>query len=94
VNQKLIQLSEKRERLVKRAAQQRVTLRQDIEPWRVPLALADRSIVALHYVRRHPHWVVGIVILLAVARPSRAWKWLERGLITWQVVKTVNDSST
>ena len=89
MNRKLIELSEKRERLVNRAAQQRLALGRDIEPWRAPLPLADRGIIVVRYVRHHPQWVVGIVVLLAVVRPARAWKWLERGLISWQVVKTL-----
>ena len=93
MNKELVRLSEKRERLLNRVAQQRVALRQNVEPWRVPLALADRSITALVYVRQHPQWMVGIVILLTVARPARAWKWLERGLITWQMVRVLGASN-
>lgn len=92
MNKKLSQLSEKRERLVNQAAQQRVVLRQDVEPWRAPLALADQGISALRYVRRHPQWIVGFVIVLAVARPARVWKWLQRGLVTWQMAKTLGAS--
>jgi len=93
MNNKQIQFAEKREQLINRAAQQRLALRQDIEPWRVPLALTDRSITALRYVRRHPQWMVGIVIVLTVARPARVWKWLERGLIVWQMAKSLSASN-
>lgn len=86
-------LLQKREDLINRSAQQRLALRRDIEPWRVPMALTDRSITALRYVRRHPQWMVGIVIVLTLARPARAWKWLERGLIVWQMAKSLGASN-
>jgi hypothetical protein len=93
MNKKQIQLSEKQAQLINRAAQQRLALRRDIEPWRAPLALTDRSITALRYVRRHPQWVVGTVILLTIARPARALKWLERGLILWKMTRSMGTSS-
>ena len=72
MNKKLIRLAERRERLVTRAAEQRVALAQNIEPYRLPLALADQGINALRYIRSHPEWLVGVVVLLAALRPSRA----------------------
>lgn len=89
MNKNQLVLSERRGYLINRAAQQRLALRWEMEPWQVPLALADRGITALRYVRRHPQWMVGIVILLTAARPAVLWRWLERGLITWQVAKTL-----
>ena len=94
MSKKRVELAEQRERLIDRAARQRVALRQDIEPWRVPLALADQGIIAVRYVRHHPQWVAGVVILLVVARPARALKWLQRGLISWQVVRKLGASKS
>jgi hypothetical protein len=89
MNKKLNRLAERRERLVIRAAEQRVALAQNIEPYRMPLALADRGINALHYIRSHPEWLVGVVVLLAALRPGRVGKWLGRGLVTWQTMYTL-----
>ncbi|HUX65141.1 YqjK-like family protein [Sulfuricella sp.] len=87
MNDKLIRLAERRERLVAQAAAQRMTLAQNIEPWRTPLARADQGLAALRYIKSHPAWIVGGVVLLAALRPARVGKWLGRGWVTWQMMR-------
>ena len=87
MNDKLIRLAERRERLVAQAAAQRMALAQNIEPWRTPLARADQGLAALRYIKNHPAWIVGGVALLAILRPSRIGKWLGRGWVTWQMMR-------
>ena len=94
MSKKGVALAERRERLIDQAARQRVALRRDIEPWRVPLALADQGIIAVRFVRHHPQWVVGVVFLLIAARPAGAWKWLQRGLISWQIVRQLGATNS
>ena len=86
MNKKLLRLAERRERLVAQTAAQRVALAENIEPWRMPLALADQGLSALRYIGRHPEWIAGVVVLIAALRPGRAGKWLGRGWVTWQVM--------
>ena len=86
MNSKLIRLAERRERLVAQTAAQRVALAQSIEPWRLPLALADQGLSALRFIKRHPVWIVGSVVLLAALRPVNAGTWLGRGWVAWQIV--------
>lgn len=86
MNEKLIRLAERRERLVAQAAAQRMALAQNIEPWRTPLARADQGLAALRYIKSHPAWIVGGVVLLAALRPGGVWKWLGRGWVTWQMM--------
>jgi len=86
MNKKRILLAERRERLVAQAAAQRMALAQSIEPWRIPLARADRGLAALRYIKSHPAWAVGAVVLLAALRPGRVGKWLGRGWVTWQMM--------
>ncbi|MGA9992823.1 MAG: YqjK-like family protein [Thiobacillaceae bacterium] len=87
MNDKLIRLAERRERLIGQAAAQRLTLAQNIEPWRVPLALADQGLAALRFIKRHPAWIVGGVVLFGALRPGNVGRWLRRGWVTWQVVR-------
>lgn len=87
MNQKLILVAEKRERLISRAAAQRSALSREVAPWRVPLALTDRGLVALRYIRGHPRSMVGGMVLFALLRPRIAGKWLGRALLTWQVLE-------
>jgi hypothetical protein len=86
MNDKLIRLAERRERLVAQAAAQRMTLSQNIDPWRTPLARADQGLAALRYIKSHPAWIVGGVVLLAALRLGRVGKWLGRGWVTWQML--------
>ena len=86
MNKKLLRLAERRERLVAQTAAQRVAVAENIEPWRMPLALADQGLSVLRYIGRHPEWIAGIVVLIVALRPGRAGKWLGRGWMTWQVV--------
>lgn len=85
MNEKLTRLVERRERLVAQAAAQRITLAQNIEPWRMPLARVDQGLVALRYIKSHPVWIFGGAALLAALRPGRVGKWLQLGWVTWQV---------
>lgn len=91
---KLIRLAARREQLIAQAAAQRMALAQGIEPWRVPLALADQGLTAVRLIKRHPAWLVGGAMLLAALRPAglrsgRIGKWLRRGWVTWQIVKNL-----
>jgi hypothetical protein len=87
MNDKLIRLAERRERLVAQAAAQRMALAQSIEPWRTPMALADQGLAALRFIKRHPAWIAGGGVLLAALRPRRVGKWLRRGWITWLIMR-------
>lgn len=86
MNGKLTRLAERRERLIMRAAAQRMALAQGIEPWRTPLALADRGLDALRFIKNHPVWTAGGSLLLAAVRPGRAGKWLGLGWVTWKIL--------
>lgn len=81
----LLRLAQRREHLIAQAASQRTALAQSIEPWRIPLALADQGLAALRFFKGHPTWVVGGV-LLATLRPGFFGKWLRCGWFTWRVL--------
>ena len=85
MNQKLTQLAERRRQLVAQAAAQRTALADNMAPWRSRLALVDRGLAVFRTIGRHPGWIVGAALLLVVLRPRRAGKWLQRGLLVWQV---------
>ncbi|MGZ8262289.1 MAG: YqjK family protein, partial [Methylotenera sp.] len=54
MNKKLTRLSERRQQLVAQAAAQRTVLAQNIGPLRSPLALADKGLAAVRYVKQRP----------------------------------------
>ncbi len=92
MNRKLTRLAERRRQLVARAAAQRTALAHDLAPWRARLALADRGIAALRYVRRHPALMVGAALLLVALRPRRVGTWLQRGWVVWQIGRRLRRS--
>lgn len=92
MNEKLMRLAERRDRLVAQAAAQRVALVKDIEPWRIPLALADQGLAALRFFKRHPAWIVGGIVLLATRRPGGVGKLLRRGWMTWQIMNRLRST--
>ena len=85
MNSKLTQLAKRRQQLVAQAAAQRTTLAYTLEPWRARLSLVDRGVAVLSYVRRHPILMVGASLLLAALRPGRVGRWLQHGLMLWQI---------
>jgi hypothetical protein len=80
-------LAERRAHLVAEAARQRLALAQAIEPWRAPLALADRGRAALDVLRRHPFWLLGAIGALSTLRHAPARRWLGRGWLAWRLLR-------
>lgn len=85
----LLRIAERRERIIARVALQRGMLAQNVEPWRVPLELADQGISVLRYLKRHPEGIVGVAVLLAALRPGRIATWLGRGWASWRLLQTL-----
>lgn len=85
MNKKRALLAERRQQLVAQAAAQRTALAHDLEPWRARLTLVDRGVAVLRYIVRNPAWVAGAALLLAALRPRHIGKWLQRGLVVWQI---------
>ncbi len=92
MNKKLTRLAERRRQLVAQAAAQRTSLANNMEPWRVRLALVDRGVAAVRYIGRHPALMMGAALLLVALRPRRAGKWLQRGWLVWQVGRSLRRS--
>ena len=81
MNNKSIPLAEQRERLLHQAAA------QCIEPWRIPLARADRRLPAVQASLRHPSWLIGSAALIVGLMRGNSMKWLRRGWVAWQMLR-------
>ncbi len=86
MNGELERIAERRRWLVSQAAAQRFVLGQEMMQWKPRLALADRGIAILRYVRRHPALLAGAGVVAMLLRPRRGAVWLQRGIIAWQLV--------
>jgi hypothetical protein len=85
MNKKLIQLSQRRERLLAQAAAQRIKLTKSAGFLRPHLLLVDRGIATLRYLKRHPAIFMGASLILASLRLKHTGKWIQRAWIGWQL---------
>jgi hypothetical protein len=87
VSKRLIELAERRERLVALAALQRSEFSRNLSPLKAGCAVADKGVMALRYLQQHPALVAGGVALLVALRPRKAFGWLRRGWFAWRLVQ-------
>jgi hypothetical protein len=85
MSEQLTRLAERRRRLVAQATAQRTVLAYQAEPWRARLAVVDQGVALFRYIRRHPVMTVGVTLLLVALRPRGTGKWLQRGLVAWEL---------
>lgn len=71
-------LAARKQALLIRSAELRVLMTQHARELQPPLALADQAMAATQWLRSHPQWVAGALLLLAVWRPRRALGWASR----------------
>ena len=75
----------RREQLLVRSTALRLRLARDGQALEAPLAIADNVRNALHWLWQHPEWPVGGLVVLAVLRPRRAWRWAARAWWAWRL---------
>ena len=78
-------LAKRRLRLIKRAENQRIAIRQYFNVWRPPLELVDHGISFVTRLRRQPILLVGASILSAAYGMKGPRKWLKVGWMLWQM---------
>jgi hypothetical protein len=88
MNEKLIELAERRAALAARAATQRAELSQALAPWRGALEVVEQGLVASRFIRSHAVLLTGVAALVPLGR-WRTAKWVQRGLMVWGVVRVV-----
>ncbi len=90
MNHSLHKLAEKRQRLITQIASQRVLLAQNADSLRKPLAIANKGLTVLHFIKHHPILAVGVgAALLSIAKLTGIAKWLRRGFLAWQLTKKI-----
>jgi hypothetical protein len=84
IGRRLAQIHARRERLIAKAAAQREEVALLLAPWQTPLAIADKGVAVVAYVRVHPEFVLIAVAALAVLSPKRAYRWARRAFAAWR----------
>ena len=87
MNNSLVTLAKKRQRLVDEAQMQRVAVANQLQAWHKPISKLDYAINMLRYVKQHPILVAsGGSALLSMFKPNALSLWLQRGLLAWQIL--------
>ena len=90
MNPPLHKLAQKRQHLIEQAALQRILFAQNADSLRKPLAMADKGLHVLSYIKHHPIVVAGGgATLFSIANPNGIGKWLRRGWFAWQLTKKI-----
>lgn len=90
MKKKLALLAERRKQLVEQAAEQRIALAQNVEPFRTSIALVDTGMAAVKYVKQHPVLMVGGAVLFGLLRPTRLGKWLQSGWLVLEIARKLS----
>ncbi len=90
--EQMAEIMRQRERLLVRCEAQRVEISALVSRWEKPLALADRAIAAVGYLREHPVVLGSLVALLAVIQRRGWWLWARRGYLLWRSYVAFRDS--
>jgi hypothetical protein len=73
VNEQMHELSQRRNELLARIASQRKELSEEIDAeWKAPLAMADKGIALVNYVRNHPMLLAVVGAMFVFRRRSAA----------------------
>lgn len=89
MNAKLMELAGRQTSLVARAATQRSELSQALAPWREALAVVDRGLVTVHFIRSHAPLLAAVAAFMAPVGLRRVRKWLRRGLLVWSMARAM-----
>lgn len=96
MKEKLAALAERRQRLVHKAASQRIALASSMTPLRKPLIMADRGLQVARYFKQHPVLMFSVTTVstalmrrLHIARFSAL---LQTGWSVFQLVRNVRQS--
>lgn len=87
MNASLANITHRRAMLVARAAAQREEIGRAAQPWRAPLAFADRGIALLHALRQHPLAVALAAVALAQLVFRKRRRWIRGILVAWQIYR-------
>ncbi len=77
----------RQQRLLVRSAQLRLSLADQTQVFRKPLALVDQARSGLQWLNRNPAWPLGALLTLLLLRPKRTLLWGGRLWWGWTTFK-------
>lgn len=92
MNEKLAALAERRQKLINKAASQRVALANNMAPLRKPLVIADRGLQVIHYFKQHPVLMFSVTAISgALMRKLHIARFSALLQTSWSVFQLVRD---
>jgi len=88
----MIEVMRERERLLARCNAQRGEIAALVGQLEGPLAIADRAIAGINYLRQHPLILGVLVAVLAIVQRRGWWGWAQRGFVLWRAYRAFRDS--
>jgi hypothetical protein len=85
------ELIQRQQALLVRSAQLRLSLAQQAQVLKRPLALADAAQSGLQWIYRNPAWPIGALTLVLLLRPKRTLVWGGRAWWAWNSYRRVQD---
>ena len=96
MNEKLAALTERRQRLIYKAASQRIVLAQNMESLHKPLVIAGHGLEVVRYFRKYPVLMVGLStftgVLIRKLHVARFSALLQTSWSVFQLVRDVRES--
>jgi putative copper export protein len=96
MNEKLTALAERRQKLIDKAASQRMVLAENMQPLRKPLIIADRGLEVVRYFKRYPVLMTGVStltgILISKLHVARFSALLQTSWSVFQLVRNIRES--
>lgn len=86
---RLAELRLQRERLVARSAVQRIELARALAPLSGPIAIVERGLAGVLWLRRHPAAIAIGVAFMMIIRPQRLLGGVRQGMTAWRIAQTV-----
>ena len=84
-----IELARRKERLIARIAAQRASLAAACRDLHGPIAVIDRTVAAVHFLRAHPLFVVALFVGVIVLRRRRIVGLLKGGVTAWRIWRSL-----
>lgn len=92
MNPRLLELATRHGALKARIDEQRRMLAQQAEPLAGMLDKGDAVLKGVDWLKHHPAAVGAAVTMVVIARPRRAWRWLQRGFFFWRGWQALRNS--
>jgi hypothetical protein len=77
----------RRQSLQLRSAELRLRVERDVMRLAPSLALADRGVAGLRWLREHPEWSLGAAMVMVLLKPRRVLRWGMRLWWGWRTAR-------